>query len=551
MFVDEGKTKRNGKIYTRYLLRESYREGKDVRHRTIANISSCSPEEIAAIKLALQHKGNLADLVVLDRDVRLVQGPSVGATLLLKAIADRTGVTEALGRSREGRLGLWQVMARLLDQASRLKAVRIAEGYSACDVLGLDGFNEEDLYANLDWLAGHQEKIEAALFRRRYAEEPPTLFLYDVTSSYLEGQCNALGAYGYNRDGKRGKKQIVFGLLCDPEGDPVSTEAFRGNTQDVRTFADQVRSVSERFGCRHVTFVGDRGMIKSGQIEQLQQEGFWHITALTKPQIEGMLKRGTFQLELFEETLAEVTTREGERYVLRRNPERAEELRRTREDKWARVCREAAARNAYLSEHPRAKVETARRGVEALIAKLRVGGWAQVSVAGREVRLERDEAGLAEAGRLDGCYALRTDVPREAADKETIHQRYKDLALVEEAFRTCKTAHLEVRPVHVRLETRTRGHVFVVMLAYLMRRELARRWRALDVTVAEGLDELKKLCRMEMRVEGRGVFSQIPEPGPPGQALLTAAGVALPKAVPCRNIKVSTKTKLPSRRTKS
>jgi len=552
MYVDEGRTRHNGKTYTRYLLRESYRdeEGR-VRHRTVANISSCSPEEIAALKLALAYKDDLSELVVVARDVRLVQGPSAGATLLVKAIAERLGVAEALGSGREGRLALWQVVARLLDQGSRLSATRIAEGYSACDALGLEGFNEEALYGNLDWLAGHQEEIEEALFRRRRRQDkPPTLFLYDVTSSYLEGACNALGAYGYNRDGKRGKKQIVIGLLCEGEGEPVAVKVFAGNTPDVKTFAQAVQTVARRFGCEHVTFVGDRGMIKSEQKGDLEAEAFWHITALTKPQIEGLLAKGTLQMGLFEDVLAEMITPEGQRYVLRRNPERADEMRQTREDKWVRLSQQAEKLNAYLVEHPKAQAETARRKLEAMIGRLRMGRWASVKVEAGKVGVTRDEAAMAEEGRLDGCYALTTDVPPAAADKQTVHDRYKDLAEVEAGFRTCKTAHLEVRPVYVRRESRTRGHVLVVMLAYVLRRELARCWRELDVTVEEGLDELKKLCRIEVAVKGRTAFSQIPEPGDLGRRLLAAASVELPAILLARHAKVATKKKLPSRRTK-
>jgi transposase len=154
------------------------------------------------------------------------------------------------------------LLSRVLEQGSRLSAVRLAQVHAACDVLGIQrGFDENDLYANLTWLSTHQEAIEKRLFAKRRGRQKPELFLYDVTSSYLEGECNAYGAYGYNRDGKPGKKQIVIGLLCDEQGEPVSTEVFRGNTQDPKTFAAQVKKARERFGCERVTFVGDRGMI--------------------------------------------------------------------------------------------------------------------------------------------------------------------------------------------------------------------------------------------------------------------------------------------------
>ena len=225
---------------------------------------------------------------------------------LIEVVARQLGIVDALGNTRNGRLALWQVLARIIDQGSRLSAVRLATSHAACDVLNLETFNEDHLYQNLDWLCSEQSRIEDRLFRIRYKEEKPQLFLYDVTSSYLEGTQNELGAFGYNRDGKKGKLQIVIGLLCDHDGTALSIEVFRGNTRDPATMASQVAKVAQRFGGKEVTFVGDRGMIKSKQIEDLVEHKFHYITAITKPQIEAMLKKGVIQPELFDEELAEV-----------------------------------------------------------------------------------------------------------------------------------------------------------------------------------------------------------------------------------------------------
>src|SRR5437016_401840 len=321
---------------------------------------------------------------------------------------------------------------------------------------------------NLTALSEQQKDIENRLLARR-GKEKPQLFLYDVTSSYLEGEHNACGAYGYGRDGKKNKKQIVIGLLCDPGGEPVSVEVFRGNTQDTQTFAAQVNKASERFGCEPVTFVGDRGMIKSGQIAELVKVGFHYITAITKPQIETLLKAGIFQMELFDSAVCEVA-QDGVRYVLRRNPVRAEELAASRADKQARVEHFIAERNGYLGEHPRAAVATAEKAVQARIQRLKIDDWRQVEVHGRTLALRVDSAAHEQAAWLDGCYVIKTDLPVSAASKQEVHDRYKDLTQVEYAFRTCKTTHLETRPIHVRTEAHTRAHVLVVMLAYLIRR---------------------------------------------------------------------------------
>lgn len=548
MYVDEATSQ--GK-YKRYLLRESYRENGKVKHRTIANISSCSPEEIEAIRLALRHKNNLASLVSIDESISLHQGLSVGAVWLLHDMARQLGITEALGHSRDGKLALWQVIARVIDQGSRLSAVRLAGYHAACDILALEAFDEDDLYANLDWLCENQARIENRLFKAAAALKKPGLYLYDVTSSYLEGVCNELCAFGYNRDGKKGKRQIVIGLLCNEKGRALSIEVFAGNTCDPATMASQIRKVAERFGGGAITFVGDRGMIKSAQIEDLVSRGFHYITAITKPQIEALLSAGTFQPALFDQELAEIEADDGVRYILRRNPLRAEEVRASRRDKLQSLRREVRKQNEYLTLHTLARVDVALRKINERRVKLKIDKWVTVSASERSLSLDMDDQALAEVQKLDGCYVLKTDLGKGLADKETVHARYKDLALVERAFRTSKTVELEMRPIHVRLATRTRGHALVVMLGYVIVQELSRRWCEINLTVEEGIKQLTTLCATELHVNGQPRCNRIPEPRESIQELLAAAEVRLPDALACKGIKVATRKKLPENRIKS
>ena len=548
MYVDEATSQ--GK-YKRYLLRESYRENGKVKHRTIANISSCSPEEIEAIRLALRHKNNLASLVSIDESISLHQGLSVGAVWLLHDVARQLGITEALGHSRDGKLALWQVIARVIDQGSRLSAVRLAGYHAACDILALEAFDEDDLYANLDWLCENQARIENRLFKAAAALKKPGLYLYDVTSSYLEGVCNELCAFGYNRDGKKGKRQIVIGLLCNEKGRALSIEVFAGNTCDPATMASQIRKVAERFGGGAITFVGDRGMIKSAQIEDLVSRGFHYITAITKPQIEALLSAGTFQPALFDQELAEIEADDGVRYILRRNPLRAEEVRASRRDKLQSLRREVRKQNEYLTLHTLARVDVALRKINEHRVKLKIDKWVTVSASERSLSLDMDDQALAEVEKLDGCYVLKTDLGKGLADKETVHARYKDLALVERAFRTSKTVELEMRPIHVRLATRTRGHALVVMLGYVIVQELSRRWCEINLTVEEGIKQLTTLCATELHVNGQPRCNRIPEPRESIQELLAAAEVRLPDALACKGIKVATRKKLPENRIKS
>ena len=554
MYVSRIKSKRGRKVYEQILLRESYREKgaprSQVKHRTLLNLTHCAPEEIAAIEWGLKHKGDLATLKATSRgEVSLKQGKSAGAVWLLSQVAKRVGVDQALGRSRSGRLALWMVLARVIDQGSRLSAVRLAREHTACEVLGLGGFSEDDLYQAMDWIDDRQAKIEKSLFKKRHAHGPPQLFLYDVTSSYLEGDQNAFGAYGYSRDKKRGKLQIVVGLLTDPDGVPISVEVFKGNTQDPKTVLCQLEKLSGRFGVKEVTLVGDRGMIKSAQIEALQSAPFHfhYLSAITKPQIESLVRKGVFQYSMFDEKVCEVKA-DGVRYVLRRNPVRAEEIARSREDKFQSLRRVAAKKNAYLEEHPRARVEVALAHVLAYAEKLRVAGLVVAAANGREITVEVLAAALSQASRLDGCYALKTDVPEQLADAEKLHSRYKDLARVERAFRTIKTGHLEVRPVYVRNEAHTRAHVFIVMLAYLLRLELEAAWREFDLTVEEGVKQLSTLCATEVTIGDHGGYLNVPAPRDSLAPLFSTCGVTPPTTIPRAQAKVATKRKLPSRR---
>jgi hypothetical protein len=548
MYIDTSRIIRGGKTYTRHLLRESYRANGKVLHRTLANVSHCSEAEIEAMRLALRHKGELEHLGTIQDEITLKQGMSFGAVWTVYHIARRLGIEKALGTTRAGKLALWQVIARVIDQGSRLSAVRLAMSHAACDVLGLSAFDEDALYENLDWLAGAQAAIEDRLFAQRTKTKRINLFLYDVTSSYLEGTQNALAAFGYNRDGKKGKRQIVIGLLCDEDGHPVSIEVFPGNTQDPHTFAAQLAKVKTRFGVTEITFVGDRGMIKGQQIEDLTQQGFHYITAITKPQIDKLLRQGTFQMDLFDQELAEVLADEGLRYVLRRNPVRAQEVRDSRHAKLAKLQAQVAKQTQYLQEHPRAAAQGALQKLVASAAKLRIADWVELTLEERAITLTVNTRAQQEAAKLDGCYVLKTDLTPQQAQKEIVHDRYKDLASVEHAFRSCKTAHLEVRPIFLRLEARTRAHAFVVMLAYQIIQYLASCWSTLDLTVEEGLQALATLCLVEVSPKHAASYHCIPTPRDAIVPLLRNADIKLPKVFALSGTRVSTKKKLQSER---
>ena len=541
MHIDDQTYQRNGKTYRRALLRNSYRKNGKVYHDTIANLSKCSQEEIDIMKFALKNKNALTALNIAGEKVQTRQGMSVGAVWVLHQLAKRLGIEKALGRRKEAKLALWMVIAAVIGSVSRLSVTRLAQSHAACDVLSLDGFCEDDLYGILDWLDKNQHKIEDRLFNHRYENKAPSLFLYDVTSSYFEGDKNELSEYGYNRDGKKGKKQIVIGLLTDDEGYPVSCEVFRGNTKDPQTFKNQIDKVAKRFGIQKVTFVGDRGMIKSAQISELSAEDYY-ITAITKPQIEKLLKEDVFQMQLFDKTICEVIDK-GIRYVLRRNPIRKKEIEENRQSKLAAVRKLCQKKTQYLAEHPRAKVNVAKREIKELIDKVKIDRWVSVCSKSRSFSVEINDIELKKIEKLDGCYTIKTNLTAADVSKETIHDRYKSLAEVEWAFRTMKTTLLHLRGIYVRKANRTRAHVFSIMLAYIIAFELRRLWREVEVTIEEGIEELASLCATEV-VIGNLSVQTIPRPRATAQMLLEKAGITLPDAIPNRKATVFTRKKL-------
>jgi len=549
MFIDDSKYKRNGKTYRRVLLRNSYRVEGKVQHDTIANLSSCSDAEINALKLALQHKDDLQSLFSI-KDLQIKQGLSIGAVWVLYKLSQQLGITKALGNERLSKLALWLIMACVISPGSRLSATRLAQKHHICNILGLDSFTENDLYEAMDWLAMEQQNIEKSLFNFRYGTNKPNFYLYDVTSSYFEGECNELANYGYNRDKKKGKKQIVIGLMTDDEGIPIAIEVFEGNTQDPKTVTNQIKKMASRFEVNEVTLVGDRGMIKQMQIDELNDNNFHYITAITKPQIEALINKEVFQLSLFDKKIVEVKDN-GARYVLHRNPIRATEIANSRDAKLAYLKKFIAKKNEYLAEHKKAKAETALDKVTNKAKTLAIVKWLNIQLNDRVISVEINKQELEQIARLDGCYVIKTDLTTNIADAQQIHSRYKDLAFVETAFRTMKTTLLEMRGIYVRKANRTRAHVFVVMLAYLIAHHLHKCWYKIETTVEEGIAELSSICSIELTFSQQAISCQtIPEPRTMGMALLISLGIQLPDIIPTNNGQVATTKKLVSERKK-
>jgi hypothetical protein len=405
----------------------------------------------------------------------------------LHAVARELGIVRAVGETtRTQRLALYLIYARLAHQGSRLSAARASEDHAVREVLQVGAFDEDDLYAALDYLAAHQREIETALAPKA---APGAVFLYDVTSVYFEGRHHELGAFGYNRDGKRGKLQMVAGLLTDGAGEPLSIQLYAGNTSDPPTFLDAVEQLKVRFGTEEIAVVGDRGMIKALGQAALGEANFRYVTALTDPQVRKLLQAGVLQLGLFEDQPAEVTVGH-KRYVLRCNPQTQARERARRADQWARVRQWIEARNAAVEKAPRCQPASSLRGAQARVTQYRLGGWVSVRLEGRQVEWTEDTPARDKEAQLDGCYVVESDLPAAAADAQAVHDRYLDLTRVERNFRTLKTGLLEIRPVFLRKADRTRGHALVSLLALKLARELERRVAPLGLTVEDAVARL-------------------------------------------------------------
>jgi transposase len=520
------------------LLRESVREGTTIRKRTLANLSQWDPARVEALRRAL--RGDFDHLPVGDP----VCGPVFGELYALKQVADDVGITRALGPARSGKLALFLTLARVAHQGSRLSAVRWAQQHAVSEVLGLSGFDEDDLYATLDTLAQQQEGIEQRLYRRYVARRgsTPLLFLYDVTSSYLEGEQNALAAYGYNRDGKRGKPQIVIGLLTDEAGEPLAVRVFEGNTADPMTVPTQITILKQRFQVDEVVFVGDGGMVKAKGKAALSAAGLRYLTALSDPQVRRLLKREVLQLELFAEQVCEVQA-DGKRYLLRKNEAEARKARHRLDDKLRTLQGLVAARNVKVAASPRCQPEAGLKALQTWVKRHKLSHIVALGLDERQLTLTIDTAAHEQALQLAGCYVLETDVPAELLDTQTAHDRYKDLACVEQNLRTLKTGLLEVRPIFVRKDTRTRGHVFVCLLALKLSRELQRRLAATygttkddphGVTLQDALDTLRRLCLLTYPLDDTHSITRLPRPDDQQTRLLQALQVPLPSRGACR-----------------
>jgi len=452
------------------LLRESFRENGRVRKRTLANLSDWPTTLVEGFRTLL--KGGVA---VAEEGIAIRRALPHGHAAAVLGTIRAIGLDRLLGKPTDKRLApltIALIASRLVSPASKLATARDLAADTACSSLGrllqLGAVDEVELYRALDWLGARQAAIEGALARRHLKDG--ALVLYDVSSSWLEGRCCELARFGYSRDGKKGKLQIVYGLLCAADGCPVAVEVFEGQYRRPMTLSAQIDKLKERFGLSRVVLVGDRGMITSARIrDELRPAGLDWITALRAPQIRALVDAGAFQLSLFDERdLAEITAPDfpGERLVVCRNPLLAEERTRKREDL---LHATEAALTKLADQIARGTGPTGQdkiaRGVGRIENRYKLAKLFDITVAEDGFTFGRNHARIADEARLDGFYVIRTSVEDKALAAENVVGAYKSLARVERAFRSLKTVDLHLRPIHHWLAPRVRAHVFLCMLA--------------------------------------------------------------------------------------
>ena len=479
LYVAHIKREYKDKIYESHLIRRSFRDGKKVKQKTIANISPL-PEDLREI-ISKSLKGEL--FLPVSQAIEITRSRAHGHVAAVKKAFEDLDMDNLISpaSSRERDLVKAMIISRIIKPQTKLATTRSWHDSTLAELLGIEDADEDELYEAMDWLLKKQPLIETKLSERHLKKNP--LALYDVSSSYYEGSCCSLASYGYNRDRKKGKRQIVYGLIVDSSGRPVSVQVYEGSKSDTKTVDDQIKKLKEKFGLEHFVFAGDRAMITQARVEKLKSLGGidW-ISALRNSQIKKLVESGDLQLTLFDERdLAEITLSHypGERLIVCKNPylaqerakNRAQLLAKTEEALTLLVRRVASGR---LKEE--AKIGQA---LGRIAGKYKMAKHFNFSVGIARFSYKRNQENIEREAALDGIYVIRTSVPKEKLSAEDVLSSYKRLTLAERAFRTLKGMDLRIRPIHHRIDDRVRAHIFICMLSYYLEWHLRDVWKSL------------------------------------------------------------------------
>jgi transposase len=502
MYLEIHVDRRRKNPYVYGLFRETFRQDGQVRHRTRGRVTGLALNQLEALRDFVQQGCPKNS----GHRYEVKNSREFGAVFSVLRVAETLGVDRLLYSRREPwvRHALAMIVGRVVYQGSKLSLTNLWRDSALWSLCGLgDGRPEvDDCYAAMDELLARQPAIQKALARKHLKDG--CLVLYDVTSSYFEGEYkdSALVDWGYNRDGKRGHRQIVIGLMTDQEGCPVGVSVYRGNTNDQKTLADRIKELKEMYGLRDVIMAGDRGMITAARLPELTEAGIRSITALTHPEILRLVSRKVIEPGLFDEhKIAQVCDPEAPniRYLLCRNPLTGEKERRTR---LALITKTREALEKLARSRRRRTAEELGAAVGKVLARWKVGKFFMWRVRGGKLEWELDQPRVDTEQSLDGCYVVRTDAPERVFNKDEAVARYRGLAEVERDFRQLKTVAIEIRPTYHHKDDRIEAHVFLCTLAYYIQWHMHQRLSPLFEEDGEGADRRWTFAGVLERLKG-------------------------------------------------
>lgn len=543
MYIQRNKsTGKNGKVYTSTLLCSKYREEGKIKTRVEANLSSMSQEMVLGIENMLKHeKGTL----VANKDITIKKAIDFGFVFLLMHLMDKLHISKTFEKTMPDQAAILKgmIIGKIITRGSKLGIYNWLQRSQDISLkLGLDIKNTklEDFYSALGTTAFKQPQIERKWFiynKNKHKE----VYLYDITSTYFEGTQNELAAFGYNRDKKKGKMQINIALLTDSEGFPLKIEVFEGNIQDHQTVLAQINSIKKEFNATEVIFVGDRGMrirYNLKAMDEADKEGIQYITGLTHPEIRELLKNDVIQLNLFSKDIAEVEN-EGERYILSVNPTLQEkelnylktvraivddeicdvkaswEKRRQQNDENAEKLKKGHKNKNLVTKFFEKNIDRYKLRVEGILSKRHMSKYYEiVQINDNEFTVDFKAEKYLQAKQLAGKYVICTSIDKEQMDKHEVRKQYKNLQNVEHAFRDFKSDYIQIRPVFVRSQAQTRGHVLLSMFSYAIIKEIENKvfpflksWNKKTkskLAFADIIEELKGIKLVELNL-GRNV----------------------------------------------
>lgn len=490
---------KNGKVYHSVLLCEKYRENGAVKTRVVMNLSKLPPEVATALKTVINKtKGQLID----SNDIKINQSFDYGYAFTVLEIMNRLRISETIEKAYRGKANLIKLMivGKVLTRGSKLHIFNwIKRNEFIADKLSIDTENLklEDLYFELGELSRMQSVVERK-WNIYHKHRHHDIYLYDITSTYFEGSQNELSAFGYNRDGKKGKMQITIGLITDSNGFPLKIQVFEGNVNDYKTVNEQLRTIRESFNAKQIILVGDRGMRIRLNLEELNDEekqGIYYVSALSNNEIRALLRDEIIQLSFFSKELVEIED-SGTRYILSNNPQLEQEKRQVRDnlkqryehgvllikEVWQKRKNQNIENQKKINnEHKNKKLVTSftekkldgfKFRANELLKHYKMSKFYSVEINDDEFVINFSMEEYQKQRTLDGKYIIESTVPKELMDTKEVRQKYKELQNVEHAFRDIKTDKLDIRPVFHRNADQTRGHVFVCMFAYAIIKEM-------------------------------------------------------------------------------